>query len=131
MLKRTWIAASAVFAVGVVSPSLAPPALAHHSAAPFNFGDPTVIEGVVKEVKIINPHAALILEVTDEERGTRDIEFEGMSASIFYSSGYYNGAVEVGDTIQVTIAPRFDGEDGGFISSFVTAKGENFGFGVP
>jgi hypothetical protein len=54
-----------------------------------------------------------------------------MSASIFYRSGYYNGAVEVGEVLKVTIAPRHDGADGGFISSFVTAGGEQFGFGVP
>jgi hypothetical protein len=54
-----------------------------------------------------------------------------MSASIFYRSGYYNGAVEVGQVLKITIAPRHDGEDGGFISSFVTADGEQFGFGVP
>ena len=106
-------------------------AIAHHSAAPFDFSQRVVIEGKVKEMRIINPHAFIVLEVTDEERGTRDIEFEGMSASIFYRSGYYNGAVEVGDVIAVTIAPRHSGEDGGFISSFVTAKDEEFGFGVP
>ena len=32
------------------------------------------------------------------------------------------------DTIQITIAPRFDGEDGGFISSFTTADGQVIGF---
>jgi hypothetical protein len=106
-------------------------ALPHHSAAPFDFASPTVVEGPVKEVKIVNPHAAIVLELSDEERGTRDVEFEGMSASIFYRSGYYNGAVKVGEVLKVTIAPRHDGKDGGFISSFVTEGGEQFGFGVP
>lgn len=108
-----------------------PGAFAHHSAAPFDFSSPVVVEGVVTELKIANPHAIIVLEVTDDERGTRDIEFEGMSASIFFRSGYYNGAVNVGEVLKVTIAPRHDGADGGFISSFVTAKGEQFGFGVP
>jgi hypothetical protein len=106
-------------------------ALPHHSAAPFDFSSPVVVEGIVTELKIANPHAMIVLEVTDDARGTRDIEFEGMSASIFYRSGYYNGAVEVGQVLKITIAPRHDGEDGGFISSFVTADGEQFGFGVP
>lgn len=126
MTIRSLAAGSLVFLL--LGPALS---LAHHSAAPFDFSQRVQIKGVVKDVRIVNPHAALILEVTDDERGTRDIEFEGMSASIFYSSGYYNGAVEVGDTIEVTIAPRHDGKDGGFINSFITKKGENFGFGVP
>lgn len=90
-----------------------------------------MVAGTVKELRIENPHAFIVLEVTDDERGTRDVEYEGMSASIFYRSGYYNGAVEVGEKLEITIAPRHDGEDGGFISSFVTAGGEEFGFGVP
>ncbi len=52
-----------------------------------------MIAGAVKELRIENPHAFIVLEIT--------------------------------------IAPRHDGEDGGFFSSFVTAGGEEFGFGVP
>ena len=121
-----------IAAIGFVSLVLGPATtIAHHSAAPFDFTRRVVFEGLVKEIKVVNPHASFVLEVTDEERGTRDIEFEGMSASIFYRSGYFNGSVELGDVITVTIAPRHTGEDGGFISSFVTAGGDEFGFGVP
>ena len=120
--------ASVMLIAGVLSTQVS---VAHHSAAPFDFGNPVTVEGIVKELRIVNPHAVIVLEVTDDERGTRDIEFEGMSASIFYRSGYYNGAVNVGEKLTVSIAPRHDGEDGGFISSFVTARGEQFGFGVP
>lgn len=101
---------------------------AHHSAAPFNFGEPVVIEGIVKEIRVVNPHTFIVLEITDDERGTRDVAYEGMSASIFYRAGYTTDSVAVGDTIQITIAPRFDGEDGGFISSFTTADGQVIGF---
>lgn len=119
-----WLLASGLLALPVPVP-------AHHSAAPFDFSSPAVVEGVVRELRIENPHAFIVLEMTNDERGTREVEFEGMSASIFYRSGYYNGAVEVGENLKITIAPRHDGEDGGFISSFVTAGGEEFGFGVP
>ncbi len=105
--------------------------LAHHSAAPFDFENRVTIEGIVKEIKIINPHSVFILEVTDDARGTRDIEFEGMSASIFYRSGFTPNAAKPGDKIEITIAPRKDGEDGGFVSSMVSQDGEWFGFGTP
>jgi hypothetical protein len=101
---------------------------AHHSAAPFNFGEPVVIEGIVKEIRVVNPHTFIVLEITDDERGTRDVAYEGMSASIFYRAGYTTDSVAIGDTIQITIAPRFDGEDGGFISSFTTEDGQEIGF---
>jgi hypothetical protein len=105
--------------------------MAHHSAAPFDFDNKVTLEGIVKEVKIINPHSVFILEVTDAERGTRDIEFEGMSASVFYRSGFTPSAAKPGDRIEVTIAPRKDGEDGGFVSSMVSQEGQWYGFGSP
>ena len=117
------------FAITLTTLGLATvPATAHHSAAPFNFGEPIVIEGIVKKINVVNPHTFIVLEVTDDERGTRDIEYEGMSASIFYRAGYTTDSVAIGDRIQITIAPRFDGEDGGFIRSFTTAEGREIGF---
>ena len=104
---------------------------AHHSAAPFNFSSLVQVEGVVKEINIRNPHSEIILQVTDAERGTRDIEFEGMSASIFYRAGYTIGSVNQEDVIKLMIAPRHDSSDGGFVMSFITANGENFGFRRP
>ena len=105
--------------------------LAHHSAAPFDFTQSVVLNGEVKEFSVKNPHSVIVMEITDEERGTRDIEFEGMSASTFYRAGYSRGTVELGDTISVTIAPRHSGEDGGFVMSFETKDGESFGFSGP
>ena len=58
-------------------------ATAHHSAAQFDFGQRVTVQGVVKEFNVVNPHTSAIVEVTDE-KGTRDVEFEGHSASHFY-----------------------------------------------
>lgn len=126
-MKKYLLAALA----GAWAISAAGTAMAHHSAAPFDFDNRVTLEGIVKEVKIINPHSVFILVVTDDERGTRDIEFEGMSASVFYRSGYTPSAAQPGDKIKITIAPRRDGEDGGFVSSMVSESGEWFGFGTP
>lgn len=116
--------------VAVSAPALvlwAMVAAAHHSAAQFDFGQRVTIEGVVKEFNVKNPHTSAIVEVTDE-KGTRDIEFEGHSASHFYRAGYTNDMVKVGDKIAILIAPRHDGGDGGFIQAF-TVNGRTVGFG--
>jgi hypothetical protein len=102
-------------------------AAAHHSAAQFDFGQKVTIEGVVKSFDVKNPHASAVVEVTDA-KGTRDIEFEGHSASHFYRAGYTRDMVKVGDKIAILIAPRNDGGDGGFIQAF-TANGRTVGFG--
>lgn len=100
---------------------------AHHSAAQFDFSKRVTIEGVVKEFNVANPHTAAVVEVTDA-KGTRDVEFEGHSASHFYRAGYTRDMVKAGDKIAILIAPRRDGEDGGFIQAF-TVNGRTIGFG--
>ena len=121
---KTVTTLAAVLALTLVAPS----AVAHHSAAPFDFQNTTVIEGKVKEFRVLNPHSYVVLEITDDGHGARDAEYEGMSASIFYRAGYTNDSVKIGDTIRITIAPRRDGGDGGFIISFVTEDGQDIGF---
>lgn len=101
-------------------------AAAHHSAAQFDFSKRVTIEGTIKEFNVTNPHTWATVEVTDEN-GTREIEFEGHSASHFYRAGYTRGMAEPGDEIAILIAPRGDGEDGGFIQAF-TVNGKTIGF---
>ena len=86
-------------------------AQAHHSAAPFDFAKTTTIEGTVKSFVVMNPHTHALVTLADA-KGTRDIDFEGHSASNFYRAGYVKGAVQPGDHIQLLIAPRRDGRDG-------------------
>jgi hypothetical protein len=119
---RTGAAAMAILVLGATV------ALAHHSAAQFDFGQRVTIEGIVKEFNVVNPHTSAIVEITDDARGTRDAEYEGHSASHFYRAGYTRGMVKPGDRIAILIAPRIDGEDGGFIQAF-TANGQTIGFG--
>jgi hypothetical protein len=120
---------SFIAAVGAAALALfAAAATAHHSAAQFDFSQRVTIEGTVKEFNVTNPHTWAVVEITDEKRGTRDAEYEGHSASHFYRAGYTRGLVKPGDKISILIAPRRDGEDGGFIQAF-TANGKTIGFG--
>ena len=102
-------------------------AAAHHSAAQFDFSQRVTVEGVIKAFIVRNPHTSAVVEVSDA-KGTRDIEFEGHSASHFYRAGYTRDMVHVGDKIAILIAPRHDGRDGGFIQAF-TVNGRTVGFG--
>lgn len=121
---KTFIAAAFVSALALC----AAVATAHHSAAQFDFAQRVTIEGVVKEFNVTNPHTWATVEITDDKRGTRVAEYEGHSASHFYRAGYTRDLVKPGDKIAILIAPRRDGEDGGFIQAF-TANGKTIGFG--
>jgi hypothetical protein len=109
----------------VLSLALAAPAFAHHSAAQFNFQTPRSLDGVIKEVRMANPHMRLVLTVTDD-KGTRDIEFEGHSLNNLYRQGWRPDSVKAGDKITVSIAPRKDGNDGGYVVKVKTADGKEF-----
>ena len=109
---------------------LAGAAAAHHSAAIFDFRATATKTGTVKEIRVINPHTHIIMSITDE-RGTRDWNFEGHSASNFYRAGFTRGAVKAGDRISITYAPLRDGHDGGYIVAFTTASGTRVGFTPP
>jgi hypothetical protein len=121
---KTFVAAILASALALCAAA----ALAHHSAAQFDFAQRVTIEGVVKEFNVANPHTWAIVEITDDKRGTRDAEYEGHSASHFLRAGYEIGMVKPGDKVSILIAPRRDGEDGGFIQAF-TANGKTIGFG--
>jgi hypothetical protein len=100
--------------------------MAHHSAAAQDFGRRVEVEGVIKTWEIANPHGRVVLVVSDA-KGTRDIEFETHSRNNVYRAGYRDGMLKAGDKIKVMIAPNRDGSDGGYITGFVTAKGEKVG----
>jgi hypothetical protein len=121
---KTFVAAAFASALALCAAA----ALAHHSAAQFDFAQRVTIEGVVKEFNVTNPHTWAVVEITDDKRGTREAEYEGHSASHFYRAGYTRDLVKPGDKIAILIAPRRDGEDGGFIQAF-TVNGKTIGFG--
>jgi hypothetical protein len=106
-------------------------ALAHHSAAMYDFTKNLWVAGVVKDVRVINPHMTLTLAVGEGRGGSRDIHFEGHSVNNFYRAGWRPGLLKVGDRIKVRYNPRKDGHDGGFVNGFVAANGQQVAFHIP
>ena len=100
---------------------------AHHSAAQFDFANTVLVTGKVVSTRFANPHMRLVLEVTDDERGTRDIEFEGHSRNNMYRQGLRPEMMNVGDEITIRIAPMRNGKDGGYMTAFITADGQAIG----
>ena len=99
---------------------------AHHSAIQFDFTNSKAVTGVVKKFIAINPHMQLVLHVKDD-KGERDVVFEGHSTNNMYRAGYRDNMIKVGDTITVYIAPLRDGSGGGYVTAAVTASGVRFG----
>lgn len=109
----------------LLSLAITVPALAHHSAAQFNFQGPVSVAGTIKELRMANPHMKLVLHVADP-KGERDIEFEGHSLNNLYRRGWRQDMVKVGDKVTISIAPRKDGSDGGYVLNVKTPDGKEF-----
>ena len=120
----------ALITLGFVAGAVAP-AFAHHSAQMFNFMKRSELSGVVKQIRVINPHMSLTLEINGENGATKDIEFEGHSVNNFYRAGWRPNMVKVGDHIKIEFAPRKDGQEGGFVVGFTTSQGQEIGFKMP
>jgi hypothetical protein len=101
-------------------------ASAHHSAIRFDLSiRDNRVSGIVKEWEPANPHTKIVLEVTDD-KGTRDIEYEGHSRNNYYRSGWREGMVKVGDKITLIAAPTRDGSDGGYALGVIAVDGTRF-----
>ena len=100
---------------------------AHHSAAQFDFRNTVLVSGKVVSARFANPHLRLVLEVTDEKRGTRNIEFEGHSRNNMRRQGLLPDMFGVGDTVTIRIAPMRDGSDGGYVTAVRNASGSEVG----
>ena len=121
MLGKYWIWSAAIAAVVGVAPA----ALAHHSAAQFDFAQTVRIDGVVKKISVANPHIELVLTVEDD-KGKRDIEYEGHSRNNVFRRGWRQDMVQLGDEIAIEIAPMRNGEDGGYVKNFILKDGTQF-----
>lgn len=112
--------------IGVFGIAGAGAAVAHHSAAQFDLTirDNEVV-GIVKVFEPANPHTRIVLEITDE-KGTRDVEFEGHSRNNYSRSGLRPGMVSVGDKVTLIAAPMRDGSDGGYVLGVRLEDGREF-----
>lgn len=99
---------------------------AHHSAAQFDFSQNVPVEGKVIHVDVSNPHIDLILEISNADGSTKEVQFEGHSRNNVYRRGWRPDAVKEGDVITIKIAPMRNGEDGGYIQEFNLADGRTF-----
>jgi hypothetical protein len=118
---RRYLIALAVAAAGISAA-----AEAHHSAAQFDLSiRDNHVDGIVKLFEPANPHTRIVLEITDE-KGTRDVEFEGHSRNNYSRSGLKPGMVNVGDHVTLIAAPMRDGSDGGYVLGVILDDGTQF-----
>ena len=75
---------------------------AHHSAV-FNYSEETItLEGTVTEVKWVNPHGSLVLEVVNEDGTTDEWLVEFLARIALERQGFDFDALQTGLDIKIT-----------------------------
>jgi hypothetical protein len=90
--------------------AIATPALAHHSAAPFDTTKTITLEGVVTKWELTNPHSWLHVEVKDKNGKSVVWGFEAEGPSTLQRAGIKPSDFKVGTKIKITGNPMKDGQ---------------------
>jgi hypothetical protein len=110
-------------ALAIVSAvAIAAPLLAHHSHGNYveTFTD---IEGVVKEVHLVNPHSWIYLEVKGADGRVLRWSLEASSRNALERIGVTHEYLKAGDTIKVRCHPLRDGSRGCLLGFVKTKDG--------
>jgi hypothetical protein len=104
----------------------APPALAHHSFAMFDFSRTVTLKGVVKELQWTNPHVILWVETTPTGGGAPELwSAELTSPGNLTRNGWSKRTLKPGDRVEVDVSPLRDGgKGGGFRRALVVETGQ-------
>ena len=104
------------------------PAAAHHSfPAAFDATKPVVVTGVIKEVRLSNPHSMFVVDVTDAAGKVETWRFEGSTPSSLIRSGFKPGSLKAGDKVTVKGSHARDmTQNAAAAREIVTADGRSF-----
>ena len=89
------------------------PILAHHSFAMFDRNNQVDLEGVVQEVRFVNPHTFIYLVVKQDDGNTVTWSLEGQSPAALIRSGWTKNTLKAGDELKMRIAPLRSGAPAG------------------
>lgn len=98
---------AAIFAI-----ALAAPLAAHHSHNNYAISEFTNLEGVVKEVHLINPHSWVYVEVKGEKGEPQLWALEATGPGGLQRNGIKKEDVQIGDSVRVRCHKLRDGSPG-------------------
>ncbi len=83
---------------------------AHHGpASHYNLDEMITVKGVVTKFKLINPHARIYFDVTNDDAEVQKWLAEGNAAAILKRRGWTKNTLKVGDVITISGNPARDG----------------------
>ena len=90
---------------------------AHHAVAGiYDLNKEVVLEGKLKKLNFVNPHASIVLSVEDK-KAKKIVDWTLTTASVttLTTQGFSKGTIKPGDPLRVTILPAINGNPAGYI----------------
>jgi len=118
--------ATVAASVGMLGATM--PALAHHSfSSVFDANKPVVVQGVLVEIRLENPHSWFYVDVTDSTGKVVRWAFEGSTPTSLIRSGFKPGSLKIGDEVTVKGSHARDAsKNEGAARSFTLKDGRSF-----
>jgi hypothetical protein len=91
---------------------------AHHAVAGvYDLNKEVVLEGKLKKLNFVNPHASIVLTVADKKAKGKLVDWVLTTASVtsLTTRGFGKSTIKVGDPLRVTILPAHNGNPAGYI----------------
>jgi hypothetical protein len=91
---------------------------AHHAVAGiYDLNKEVVLEGRLKKLNFVNPHASIELTVADPKAKGKTVDWILTTASVqnLTRQGFGRSTIKPGDPLKVTILPAVNGNPAGFI----------------
>ena len=126
--RRLVLSGLLVAAVVVTGASLR----AHHAVAGiYDLNKEIVLEGKLKKLNFVNPHASIVLSVQDKKAKGKIVDWVLTTASVtsLTTRGFKKSTIKPGDPLKVTILPAINGNPAGYIRRLELGD-QNFTFEV-
>jgi hypothetical protein len=119
-IRRPFLAT--VYLAALCALAVAAPTAAHHSHGNYT-GTFTDVEGVVKEVHLINPHSWIYLDVKGANGQTQTWALESTNRIQLERMGITRDSIKPGDSIKARCHPLRDGSRGCLLGFVKTRDG--------
>ena len=126
--RRACAAAAAGLALAALA--AAPPALAHHSFAMFDYNNRITLTGTVVSFQWTNPHAFIELAVPDGA-AVKHYTVECASPNVLTRIGWKFNSLKSGDKVTLLINPLKSGQAGGMLQEATFSDGTKLADGNP
>jgi hypothetical protein len=90
---------------GSMTLAVAPPLLAHHSAAAYDTQKEVKVTGTVVQYRYANPHVYLTLQVKKDDGSTATMEVEAGAAAVLNGLGFTKDSIKSGEVVTIVGNP--------------------------